>query len=284
MSTRVVAPPSPPTKRLTAATRVAIWSGAVGTLIILTALSVHGWRQRMADIEARDAAKAQAEVDRQAAQEAAEKAATKMAAALQTAAVESAQAKSRAMDRGHRDAWIRWCVERPSCLEWQRQAMLDGVPPGIEHDHADRVMMAARIAQDTRKCRDGETVNIDAVADITGLLKQPNGGLPLLDTIATTPLADAKKDPDSARGKLIKVSGSIVEIHASGDTVEGALSTGNLDIIRFLTPLSTRGIYAHTWASFEGVFAQEYDYANVSGGQTRSSLIVGAFNLPENGR
>ncbi len=73
------------------------------------------------------------------------------------------------------------------------------------------------------------------------------------------------------------MSGNVVEIHARSGVYEGAIMSDDGRVAHFVTPLDTDGIVSGSWAAFRGVFVQEYDYANVSGGQTQSMLLVGGF-------
>jgi hypothetical protein len=55
-------------------------------------------------------------------------------------------------------------------------------------------------------------------------------------------------------------------------------------IVRFVTSMSTNGLFDGSWARFVGMFVQIYAYPNVSGGETQALLSVGAFDLAENRR
>jgi hypothetical protein len=104
----------------------------------------------------------------------------------------------------------------------------------------------------------------------------------MLELLPATSIAAAMKDPDAARGSVLKASGTIVEIRTEAGVTSGSLATGGMTMIWFVTGMSTKDVYAQSWASFIGVFVPEYDYENVSGGQTKSLLLAGAFDLPEN--
>lgn len=200
-----------------------------------------------------------------------------------TAQIKSDSSK---MARPQRDEWIRACVEKGSeggCHQWQVDAMIAGVIDEKERLRAERVSFAEAAERTARtNGEDGSTKSVVPLGMIAGLVARPNLGLPMLDLVHGTTLADAKKDPDEARGKRIRVGGNIIEIHASGGGAEGALMTDGLTVVRFYTGMSTDGIYDGGWATFVGVFIQEYDYANVSGGETRSYLLAGAFDIAAN--
>ncbi len=190
--------------------------------------------------------------------------------------------QSGAMNRSARDAWIRKCFAVENCAQWMVDAMIDGAPEGNERVHAKRASFAASVEKIAREGgKDGSQVAGHAVAAIA-VTTAREGGLAMLDIVPRAQLADAKKDPESSRGKLVKAGGSIVEIHQKDGITEGALMTDGATVVHFFTSMATTGIYDGAWASFVGVFVQEYDYANVSGGQTRSYLLVGAFDLPQN--
>jgi hypothetical protein len=211
-------------------------------------------------------------------------ASAKLAADRQRAAdIASAKAQSAAMDRARRDRWIKQCVSNPACNSWQLDAIIEGAPPGAERTRALRIPVAAGIQSSARKYgKDGDVFSEIGVGMIAGSVARDDAGLAIFDLLPQTNAPDARKDPDSARGSAMKVSGTIVEIRAEGSVAQGALATGNLSFIRFVTAMSTQGLYPDSWATFVGVFVQEYDYPNVSGGQTRSLLVVGAFDIPQN--
>ncbi len=58
----------------------------------------------------------------------------------------------------------------------------------------------------------------------------------------------------------------------------GTLMTDSMNAIYFVTPFDTGQIVEGSYASFRGIFAQEYDYPNVSGGETQAVALVGAFD------
>lgn len=118
----------------------------------------------------------------------------------------------------------------------------------------------------------------EAVGAVAALLDATYGPM-VLDALPKTSLAEAAKDPDSARGSAIRASGTVIEIRkVTGTLFQGSLASDDgVHVVYFFTSMPTAGVYANSWAAFRGVFVQEYDYANVSGGQTRSLLLVGGF-------
>lgn len=194
--------------------------------------------------------------------------------------VATVTSKSAGMSRDARDAWIAQCVT--SCPDWQMDAVLAGAPEGKERRHAELAAAAASVRNEARKATDGESLSLPVVRQVSGIVGGANGGLSMLDTLPKSSIAEAKKDPAQVRGKVIRASGNIVEIRTTNGIAEGSIATDNLSIVRFVTPLATDNLFQDSWATFEGAFVQEYDFANVSGGQTKSVLLVGAFDIPPN--
>jgi hypothetical protein len=95
-----------------------------------------------------------------------------------------------------------------------------------------------------------------------------------------------RKDPDAERGKRACVRGTIVEIKVFrldfGRGYEGLLMTNDVQFVKFGAVGSTGTLVADSPARFCGVVTGEHAFANVSGGQTRTVLMVGMFDLPEN--
>lgn len=190
-------------------------------------------------------------------------------------------ASSAAMPSETRDAWVRQCVQKLGCKQWQVDAIIEGAPPS-DQPRLTRISMAAAAEDLAKAASDGTQLSVAQAGPIAGLLARADVGLAALDLMSPTSLAEAKKDPAGARGKVLRVSGRIIEIRKTGDLFEGALATDNGSIVRFATMLSTAKLFEDSYATFRGVFVQEYDYPNVSGGQTRSLYLVGGFDIPEN--
>lgn len=204
---------------------------------------------------------------------------------MREADISRIKSQSLNMGRPQRDEWIRSCVAKGTaggCGQWQVDAMIAGAPEK-ERLRAERVSFAESVERAAREHgEDGTKVSGVPVGIISALVERDNLGLPMLELVPSTSLAEAKKDPDAARGKRVRVAGSIIEIRVSGGSAEGALMTDGMTVVRLYSTMSTSGVFDGGWASFVGVFVQEYDYPNVSGGVTRSYLLVGAFDIPEN--
>jgi hypothetical protein len=222
-----------------------------------------------------------------------EVAAAQASAVVAKEAADQAAAKSRAkstadtiatsagLSTDRRLEWVRQCVEKLGCKQWQVDAIIEGAP-ATERPRALRVSMAAAAEDIAKQASDGETLSAAQGGVIAGMIARDDMGMPLLDAMVSGSLAEAKKDPASSRGKAMRVSGRIIEIRKSGELFDGAMATDGGTIVHFDTMMSTDGIFEGSYASFRGVFIQEYAYANVSGGQTRSLLLVGAFDIPAN--
>lgn len=224
-----------------------------------------------ADCAARGAAQAKLAAEKKEAAQKASDAAAETAVAKQSAAMTAAK----------REAWLRQCTRNATCKQWQVDAILEGAPQP-ERAHATLVAFAARAQQIAMTAEDGTTINEVPAGLVAGLVGR--FGLALLGEMPPTTLRDAKKDPEGSRGKVTSVTGNVIEIRKSGELFEGALATDDLTIVRFVTMMSTAGIYGEKRAVFRGIFLQEFDYDNVSGGQTRALLYVVAGNRRPGGR
>ena len=57
----------------------------------------------------------------------------------------------------------------------------------------------------------------------------------------------------------------------------GLMFTDGLKAISFVTASTTNGIVEGTAATFVGLLVSDYNFANVSGGETQSLLLAGHF-------
>lgn len=106
-----------------------------------------------------------------------------------------------------------------------------------------------------------------------------------------TTLPEFLKDPDGQRGRALVESGRIGEIRVVrgdwGELARGVLTvdTGAARVaIYFYAAGSTAKIVAGSRAVFAGVATGMFAYSNVSGGQTKSVLAVGAFAFTKDGK
>lgn len=98
-----------------------------------------------------------------------------------------------------------------------------------------------------------------------------------LRSVEHTSIGEVRKDPAPHRGKLVEVQGSIVQIRREGAFFQGLLMGNGFKPIHFITPGSTDKLVEDSRASFVGLFAHQYAFANVAGGETQSIVLVGHF-------
>lgn len=101
-----------------------------------------------------------------------------------------------------------------------------------------------------------------------------------------TSVGKVKKDALSELGRRMCARGRVIQIKrepmAGASFFFGNLATEAGNIINFVAVGSTGEIVEDSRARFCGFVAGNYYFENVSGGQTQSVQMVGAFDLPEN--
>lgn len=229
--------------------------------------AANGAKARQVEADKAEAARQQAEAEDRQMKERSAKAEAAAAARLQSVTAFAAMAP------GAREVEIRNCVAFALCDKELLAAMLETVTSEPERKKLRATSFAAAIGRYVEDARDGEQVSAAPVANISRVLGQE--GLAPLDRMNKVSLGEAMKDPQSARGKVARASGTVAEIQREGSVFVGSVVTDEGRVVRFVTPLSTDGIVAGSWTRFRGVFVQEYDYENVARGQTKSLLLVG---------
>jgi hypothetical protein len=108
---------------------------------------------------------------------------------------------------------------------------------------------------------------------------------------ADTSIALILKNSEAERGKVLCVSGEVVEIATMPASIGRKVEDLNRAIIvianqgvRVVAARSTGKIVANTPAKFCGVVAGKSSYYNSQGGTARTAYVVGMFDLPENHR
>ena len=255
---------------------------AVAIAIILIAALVFRSRRDAAEAEAADArrlaiAQQAEQVDQLEKQAAAKVAAQRQQAAANVAAAQAVKdraalvAQFSAATPAAREAALRSCVAR-SCSSDESSPIYAAAKDERERSRLYVVSAATNAQHIAQGGTDGDmSIAATALAVVV-----EHADPKILDALPKTSGAEARKDPDESRGKVISASGNVLEIRRSDNFFEGALVTDSGNIVRFITPKAD-GVTDGTWASFRGIFVQEYDYANVSGGETRSILLVGRF-------
>lgn len=293
-SAPAVAPPAASTVPRRAPTKPARpLSPRVRNAAILAAFGVLGfavlsaaWIVHRADVAARDAyekkIRDEAEIERvrqigeaRATEERAR--AAQQAAAARAKSLADLKARLAPMKPDERARELRSCIALGSCLPDDVSAIYASAATEQERTRLRRIAGAEEAMKAAASGVDGEHMSASTIAGVLFALEKA-GTVETLREMPKTTLGAAAKDPGAARGSAIVVSGSVVEIRRSDAFYEGAIATDSMKIARFVTKLPTRGIEQGSWATFRGVFVQEYDYPNVSGGQTRSLLLAGAFD------
>lgn len=210
-------------------------------------------------------------------------AAKREAAERKQSAIDAARAKSGSLDRKERGRWLHDCVMTLDCEQSQIDAILDGAPDARERAHAERAWRAADVEKCAREHgEDGTTMAIVPAGLIAGVVSRDTMRLAMLELVPKATVAEARRKPSSVRGRAITASGTIIEMHQMAELTEGAMLTGDMKIVRFVTTSPVGELDEDSWAKFTGVFVQNYSYANVSGGETQSVLLAGAFDIAQN--
>ncbi|MGE5786128.1 MAG: hypothetical protein ACM3ZE_16135 [Myxococcales bacterium] len=159
-------------------------------------------------------------------------------------------------------------------------------------------VVAARLVASSANQKDGSLISSIVGATSAGMaVKQATDGTELSAAVvdkATEPLlangkaglrhlptctrGAAMKDPASSRGKIVTASGQVVQIQRDGPVFVGTLMSDGLKAIYFVTPFETDKIEEGSYATFRGLFVQQFYYANAMGGQTEAAALLGAFD------
>jgi hypothetical protein len=175
-----------------------------------------------------------------------------------------------------REAAVRACIRAgTACSERDLTGIISSASTEAERVRLGDVGYTVVVEGAASLARDGTTISEGEVGLVRSTIAQ--AGTRFFKYLKTTTLAEALKSPSAARGKVLSTAGNVVEIREEGGSTHGSIMVGE-HVVYFLTPLSTEGVVQGSWASLKGVMLQEYAYANVSGGQTRSILVVGALN------
>lgn len=185
-------------------------------------------------------------------------------------AASNARSQSQAMNQGRRLQWLRQCAHPPKCEPWLVDAIVDGAPPEDQRQ-AVRASFAAT-SEELAATATNEEKKSAAAAAIAEIVARPGMGAALLGEMPVTTMADASKSPDRARGKSMKVTGRLVEVHARDGFFEGILASDTKTSVRFFTEMSMRGIRVGAPVTYRGVFLGR----DADG----PALVVGGFDTP----
>ena len=107
-----------------------------------------------------------------------------------------------------------------------------------------------------------------------------------LRALPMTRRAKVMKDPSAERGRLICLSGQIIEIEVAhfpaGDVTIGGMADYEGNIYRFANVRSSGELVERSPAAMCGVVIGKIDYSNSMGGVEHAVQLVGMFDLPEN--
>lgn len=147
-------------------------------------------------------------------------------------------------------------------------------------DQKDGALMGAIVgsvmsSMACKQASDGSELSVEAIKRAyEPLLANGKIGLKHLPTCTR---GAAAKDPSTERGKVISVSGQVVQIRRDGALYVGNIVSESMKTSYFVTPFSTANIEEGTYATFRGIFVQTYAFENVSGGETQAIALLGAF-------
>lgn len=129
------------------------------------------------------------------------------------------------------------------------------------------------------KLVDGSELAVVEMAGVARHLAENNLKFEAISRLPRTNFAEAMKDADSERGKVMIASGSIIQITKEGPFFHGLICGGSFcsQVYNFITMGTTRGLNQNSYGTFAGIFAQRYSYSNAGGGTTHSVGLVGYF-------
>jgi hypothetical protein len=165
-------------------------------------------------------------------------------------------------------------LEVRSCDGASIEHLLRAASDSDERDVLSGVAYAPSVVAAAKGGRDGPTLDPLVVGAVAEALKV--GGPYTLDNIPDAKPGNTRSDSETARGKVIAVTG-----HASTSRREGRYTVGTLtnatEAVYFVTPFAITDIPA-TLVTFRGVFVQLYTPANPPSIPPTSLVLVGAFS------
>jgi hypothetical protein len=161
------------------------------------------------------------------------------------------------------------------CPQEETQAIADGSADEREHAALRRLSFALSARNNAKEATDGTEINTSALVHVA--LGIDGSGLSDLRGLDRTSYAEAMKDPDDARGKVLSVEGDVIQIQKDKDLFRGTMAAGFGNWVYVITPGRTDGIVADSHVRFAGFFVQKFSYPNTLGGMTESALVVGRF-------
>lgn len=130
--------------------------------------------------------------------------------------------------------------------------------------------------------KDGTDLDLVRILLVSSYIKENNLNFEALKKMPHVNVEEAKKDPESERGKTLTVTGSVIQITKDGEWYTGLMATkkgyGIGQVYNFITPGTTKGIYEGKNGTFTGVFTQMYYYSTRAGGQNDALVLIGYFS------
>jgi hypothetical protein len=167
----------------------------------------------------------------------------------------------------------RCTLDVRSCDGASIEELLRAAVDADERDALSGITSAPLVVAAAKAGKDGATLDPLVVGSVAEALRA--GGESTLDDIPSFARFAPATGSDTARGKVIAVTG-----RTSGIRREGACSVGTLttdaEPVYFVTPFAARAD-SETVTRFRGVFVQRYTPPNEPDGQPASLVLVGAF-------
>jgi hypothetical protein len=160
-----------------------------------------------------------------------------------------------------------------ACDDGAIENLLRAALAGGERDTLSGILYAPLLVAAANHGTDGTTLDPLVVGSATEALRI--GGESTLDNVPAMPGVVAVNDGDSARGKVIAVTGRTSSIQREGSYSVGTLTTA-AETVHFITPFAVRDV-PDTLARFRGVFVEWYAPANPPHSQPPSLVLIGAF-------
>lgn len=158
---------------------------------------------------------------------------------------------------------------------------LNSARKGFEKTEAEAKALEAikEVRDKLSTVQDGTEMAIPQAVAVGDYLRDNGIKFEEISKLPSTNHAEAMKDPSAERGRAILASGRVVQIDRDGTYFKGIICQGTFcdKTYYFVTPGETRGIVEDKLVKFAGIMSQKYSYANVSGGQTHSIMLVGYF-------
>ncbi len=167
--------------------------------------------------------------------------------------------------------------EGRSCDGTSIVSLLRAAADSGERDALSGVTHAPLLVAAAKRGTDGTTLDPLLIGGLAHALRL--GGESTLDNIPQVVPAAAANDSDSARGKVIAVTGRVSSLRDEGAYSSGMLTT-DAQPVYFVTPFGAQPA-STTLSHFRGVFVQQYRTPDPEQSQAPALVLVGAFGPRE---